>query len=451
MPRSTGGEQQDGTSSNLEQMELMQQQLAQLLTAQQQAAEQQEALLERLAQSEAATTARFNSWPNPQLGMPPAAEEADLGGGGGADDGGADDQGGHAGNLLGGQDAANAPAATTRPPASLSARLRADGAAPAPADDLATAEDDREEAEELLQHLGKLGGRGDSTAAQLLAGGHPTPVPHDETNPFMRAGRYCDATGHLNPRQTGDFATAETVEELKEIIGDGKGEGKWAQPYMYELWSLAPALSYLHDMREAQVSIASELGSALSSGALPQSLAHLPSQATAVATQLDSTYQHLNERLGVIHSLTRSSDPKTEALAQVYRQGQRRAGTMSLLEQAIDESISDKRIAALTAIEAREQARARPFTTALRPQLQPQRQRDFRPRPSEYRGGRPGSSRRPAPSSPSPAQQPPGGGGRAPAPAPARAPAAGAPAAAPGRGAARGVAVGQPGRGRGRG
>jgi hypothetical protein len=318
-----------------------------------------------------------------------------------------------------------------------------------PADPMAPTPE--EEAEELLQYLEKINVKGDATIAEQLAGGHPTPLPFDDAeNPFERGRRFRAATGHLKPRLIGDSATAEIIDALQEIADDPSGVGKWALTYKHELYTLAPALSYQHDLAVALTAQAADAASALASGSLPPSLADMPHVLTAAATQAKSIYGHLNERFDVISALARRADVELETLAQVYEQGQQRAGTKSALGQAVSQQISDKKTASLTAIAGREEAKAKPFTAVLRPL--PFRAPDFRS--GRFRD-RDRAQRRPAPA-PAPAPTP-RGPARAPA-APPRAPGAPAPAPArpahqpPGQGAGRGAAGrGAAARGRGQG
>ena len=127
----------------------------------------------------------------------------------------------------------------------------AHGSAPAPSSaEEGDALGEGDEAHDLLDQLEAIGQPAEVSVAELFHA-MPLPVPHDEYNPFERSRIFRSQSCHYVPKLGGDSLAQGSYDALLEttrLPGNiTVRTGAWAHSYIYELRSIVPALSYLHD------------------------------------------------------------------------------------------------------------------------------------------------------------------------------------------------------------
>ena len=246
----------------------------------------------------------------------------------------------------------------------------AHGSAPAPSSaEEGDALGEGDEAHDLLDQLEAIGQPAEVSVAELFHA-MPLPVPHDEYNPFERSRIFRSQSCHYVPKLGGDSLAQGSYDALLEttrLPGNiTVRTGAWAHSYIYELRSIVPALSYLHDLRASTSSAAADLAGAVADGTLPPTLAHLPQTLVDLSVQSDSIYEHLNQRLSIVNNLAMGAETELECLRRLFDRERRMAGQQSRVEQAISDQVVNKTTTALTSISSRRTAQERTFSLQLR-------------------------------------------------------------------------------------
>jgi hypothetical protein len=328
-------------------------------------------------------------------------------------------------------------AAATRPPApAADAQQRTQaqrrGAAFGAGDDTAHApaadEDDGdvEYAEALDAQLDALELPAERELSEFF-GGHPLPCPHEPRRRWKRDDNFESVTCHYHAGAAGDHLRGKFIDRL-ERLGEAQreaGSTEWGTTYAYELRTLLPACSYLVDAHAQSAQLARTAAHAVRVGHLDEdALATLPQQLVDVTEQLNSIFQHLKERVDVLHACERQSLVDVELMSRLYDSEERVAGDRSLLGAQVERMSLAGETRRLIARSATERAASSRGASLLTPHAAATRERAiFRAGQQQQsrRGQRGGQARTRAAGSgqaargqAGPAQQ------RAPAPAPAQ-------------------------------
>ena len=172
--------------------------------------------------------------------------------------------------------------------------------------------------------------------AAVFAGtfaGHQLGVEYagSKFNPFKRDEQYHEMTCHYHATIVGDPATGAVIEQL---LARGCTAGS------YEMRSLIPALSYMHDLLFALKSKSTDALS-LSDAGDHEAAAIVAMDATiACAKQADAIIQHMMERLAVLRRLAQGNDEELALYNGMYNKEHTRAGQLGRTEALVEASVS---------------------------------------------------------------------------------------------------------------
>ena len=216
---------------------------------------------------------------------------------------------------------------------------------------------------------------GEAANAAVFAGifnGYTLSVDYDTNNPFKRVETHRQRTCHYHPKIVGDPGAGEIVDAL---LSRGCAAGS------YEMRSLVPALSYMHDLlnhlktkSSAALNLA-DLGDHEAAAALSMDTS------IAAAQQVDSILQHLMERLAVLRRLSSGNHEELALYNGLYDAEHRNTGSMGRTEAVVDASVQSGVTRNLVAASARAAAqRALPPPARTRQQQQTAQQTAAQPR-----------------------------------------------------------------------
>ena len=206
---------------------------------------------------------------------------------------------------------------------------------------------------------------GEAANAAVFAGifnGYTLSVDYDVNNPFKRIETHRQRTCHYHPKIVGDPGAGEIVDAL---LARGCAAGS------YEMRSLVPCLSYLHDLLHHLKTKSSAALNLADAGDHEAAAALSMDTSIAAAQQVDSVVQHMMERLAVLRRLSSGNHEELALYNGLYDAEHRNTGSMGRTEAVVDASVQSGVTRNLVAASARAAAqRALPPPARTRQQQQ---------------------------------------------------------------------------------